>query len=302
MKGKILYVSFQNGTELPGFVCYALKNLSRTSFPTVLLTNDRKLSSRSRFFLEKHHIECFFTVNRGFDFGMWKRYLSQVSEEEICSWDYLILINDSVVYYKNRFLDFFHQCESSSAEMISLTANQENQTKIPYHLQSFFLYLKPPAIRILVEHLRSTPEQETMDGTILNFEVEISQKIIRNNLKIEPLFKTEKPILFDYASLIDEGAGFVKRRLLERRFSFGNIYHFLNSWEERALLENYVDLIQKKGSPDSDFLPDYFSEIDHKSKWGKAFSDIRFRIYLFLGRWKRFTYLFYKKAKSLFRK
>ncbi len=282
MTGRILYSSFQTGSRLPGFVRYALASLSQTGIPTVLLTNERVLSANSLHFLKRHRVELFFTENRGFDFGMWKRYLSKVSEKEIHSWKTLVLVNDSMVYYKNRFAEFFRRCEDSSAQMVSLTGNQENG--IPYHLQSFFLYLKPPAIFELTEHLSSTAEAENMTEAIQNFEVALSQKMIRKKLFIKALFKTPKPVLFDYASLIESGAGFVKRRLIEKRFDFENIFHFLCHGEIRALQTNYIRLIREKGNADSDFSLTWLSEITNKPFSARATGFLRFYVYLILGK------------------
>ena len=70
-----LYASYQTGEDLPGYVRFALKHLAETDFRVVLLTNRRTLSNDTYDFLKENHIELFLTENRGFDFGMWRRYL-----------------------------------------------------------------------------------------------------------------------------------------------------------------------------------------------------------------------------------
>ncbi|MDR1760766.1 MAG: rhamnan synthesis F family protein [Fibrobacter sp.] len=282
MTRRILYSSFQTGSKLPGFVRYALASLSQTGFPTVLLTNNRVLDADSLRFLEHCRVELFLTENRGFDFGMWKRYLSGVPEEEFRTLKTLVLINDSMVYYQNRFAEFFRRSEESFASMVSLTENQEDG--IPYHLQSFFLYLKPPAISELKEHLALTAEAENMTEAILNFEVALSQRMIRKNIPLGALFKTPKPVLFDYASLIENGAGFVKRRLIEKRFDSENIYHFLCHGESKALQTNYVRLIREKGNADPGFDFAWLSEITNKPLTAKVAGFLRFYAGYLLGK------------------
>ena len=143
-----LYASYQTGEDLPGYVRFALKHLAETDFKVVLLTNHRTLSSDTYDFLKENHIELFLTENRGFDFGMWRRYLQLQANRTDAAGNYvpgiitrdverLLLLNDSVVYYQNKFNEFFERAEKSPADVVSLTSNDE----FAPHLQSFFLYM-----------------------------------------------------------------------------------------------------------------------------------------------------------------
>lgn len=244
---KILYASFQLGGELPGYVRYALSKLSKCG-SVALITNRRELAARELDFLANSGIELFLTENRGFDFGMWQRYLD-AQNWHLAEGTRIALINDSIVYYKDRFKEFFVRAEALDAEAVSLTENFE----IAHHLQSFFLYLKPRAIGLLKEHLAKTPVQETYSGAVRNHEIAFSVELVSAGLKLEPLFKTREPILFSYAALIRSGAGFVKRKLLERRFTAADEAHFIICGFPSALREDYHKLIASEGSPDPDF-------------------------------------------------
>ena len=146
-----LYASYQTGDTLPGYIRFALKHLAETDFKVVLLTNERELTQETLEFLADNGIELFLTQNRGFDFGMWRRYLqlqanssfsSGMSTGEHEGIERLLLLNDSIVYYKNIFPDAFARAESSKADVVSLTSSTEHNP----HLQSFFLYLKPAVL------------------------------------------------------------------------------------------------------------------------------------------------------------
>ena len=107
----ILYASYQTGENLPGYVQFALKHLAETDFTVVLLTNKRPLSAGTMSFLEDNGIKLFLTENHGFDFGMWRRFLKEVANGrnsfvEFNSITRLLLVNDSIVYFQNKFAEY----------------------------------------------------------------------------------------------------------------------------------------------------------------------------------------------------
>ena len=95
MRTKVLYASYVKGNSIPYYVRYALEALSFEECLVVYLTNERELDEESIVFL-KQKIELFLTENKGFDFGMWNRYLKSISLEERNPGS-LMLINDSVI-------------------------------------------------------------------------------------------------------------------------------------------------------------------------------------------------------------
>lgn len=251
--GCILYSSFQEGPALPGFIRYALAGLSRTGLPVVLLTNRRELDSESTGFLAAHRIEVFFTVNRGFDFGMWRRYLDSIPEETRNSWERLLLVNDSIVYYRDVFHAFLDAAEARPADMVSLTCNRA----LAFHLQSFFLYLKPPAIPIFFRHLLNQPEQTDYKAAVRKLEVGLSQAMFAAGLSLEALFPTKRNPQFFYADLIRQKAGFVKRRFLDGRFTLLDKIYFWRHFAGRALATDYIRLIEQDGGMAPDFQPEW---------------------------------------------
>lgn len=276
---KALYASFQQGTSLPGYVRYALEGLCQTGFSVVYLTNERDLDASSHAFLKSHRIELFFTQNRGFDFGMWRRYILYTAKFRRESWERLVLVNDSVVYFQNRFVKVFGEAEENPADVVSLTANDE----IAPHLQSFFLYLKKKAIGPFCEFLLSEPEGKDFYDTVNRLEVGTSVFLRNCGMGLSPLICTERPILFSYPELIRHGGGFVKRKLLQKRWTWAEAFHFFNHDASDALLLDYERFIRECGTLDGDFDPRWLSE-SPKTLFEKARDAVRFRFYKFL--WK----------------
>lgn len=286
-----LYASYQTGEEIPGYVRYALAHLAKTDFKVVLLTNERTLSQASYEFLADNGIELFLTQNHGFDFGMWKRYLHMqaISNSENENIERLLLINDSVVYYQDKFEEYFEQAEKSHADVVSLTSNDE----FAPHLQSFFLYMKPAALGVFFMHLFETPEQENFYDVTRRLEVALSEKFGEADVKMESLYHTERPVFFAYKELIEQGAGFVKRKLLQRRFSYEEKKHFVRYHAYDALNENYLALIKKAGfAPDfkAEWFPRPCENPIARAKdfvWEKAFQLVGFPAKRFIDKFKK---------------
>ena len=260
-----LYASYQEGENLPGYVRYALGRLAKTDFKVVLLTNERPLSQETYEFLADNDIELFLTQNHGFDFGMWRRYLhmqaisnsvngSSDEPNTAGNIERLLLINDSVVYYQDKFEEYFRRAEESSADVVSLTSNDE----FAPHLQSFLHYMKPAAFGVFFMHIFETPEQTEFYDVTRRLEVGLSEKFAEAEVKMEALYHTERPVFFAYKELIEQGAGFIKRKLLQRRFSYEEKKHFVRYHAYDALNENYHALVEKSGlAPDfkKEWLP-----------------------------------------------
>lgn len=276
---KILYASFQTGESLPGYVKYALESLCSTGYTVAYLTNERDLDPSSHAFLDAHRIELFFTENRGYDFGMWKRYIQYTAKFRREEWERLVLVNDSIVYFQNRFLAFFNAAEENPADVVSLTENDE----FAAHLQSFFLYFKTAAISPFCQRLLDEPEGGDFLDTVKRLEVGTSVFLRERGFSLAALFHAERPVLFSYAELIRAKCGFVKRKLLECRWTRSDVFHFFDQDARDALLTDYVAEIERYGSPDSDFDLKWLLEFK-KSFWKSVFQRLRLSFYRLLWR------------------
>ena len=240
----ILYASYQTGEKLPGYVRFALKHLAETDFTVILLTNKRPLSAETMSFLEDNGIKLYLTENHGFDFGMWRRFLKDLANGrnnlvEFNSITRLLLVNDSIVYFQNNFADFIRRAEASTADVVSLTQNDE----VRPHLQSFFLYLKQEALGAFYLHLLETPEQETFYDVVNRLEIGMASVFEEAEIKTASLYSTHLPAMFAYPELIAQGGGFIKRKLLQCRFDFKEKVHFIRHGAYKALNADYHKMV-----------------------------------------------------------
>ena len=255
----ILYASYQTGETLPGYVKFALKHLAETDFTVILLTNKRPLSAETMAFLEDNEIKLYLTENHGFDFGMWRRFLKDIANGrsnlvEFNSITRLLLLNDSIVYFQNNFAEFIRRAEASTADVVSLTQNDE----VRPHLQSFFLYLKQEALGAFYLHLLETPEQETFYDVVSRLEIGMANVFEEAEIKTASLYSTHLPAMFAYPELIAQGGGFIKRKLLQCRFDFTEKVHFIRHGAYKALNTDYHKMVINAGlAPDfkKEWLP-----------------------------------------------
>lgn len=279
-----LYASYQTGKDLPGYVRFALRHLAATDFHVVLLTNDRELSEETYKFIADNDIELFLTQNHGFDFGMWHRYLklkvnnptAGVAQESMGNLDRLLVLNDSIVYFQNNFEKFFAEAEKSTADVVSLTSSNE----IYPHLQSFFLYMKQPALGAFFMHLFETPEQEDFLSTVRHMEIGLSEKFVEAEVRMEALYPTDGKALFSARELIEQGAGFIKRKLLQRRFNFDEKVYFIRMGAKDVLNTDYAAIVKQAGLA-HDFKEEWLptavdSPLRHKADllWEGAFDKV----------------------------
>ena len=274
----ILYASYQTEEKLPGYVRFALKHLAETDFTVILLTNKRPLSAETMSFLEDNEIKLYLTENHGFDFGMWRSFLKDLANGrnnlvEFNSITRLLLVNDSIVYFQNNFADFIRRAEASTADVVSLTQNDE----VRPHLQSFFLYLKQEALGAFYLHLLETPEQETFYDVVNRLEIGMASVFEEAEIKTASLYSTHLPAMFAYPELIAQGGGFIKRKLLQCRFDFKEKVHFIRHGAYKALNADYHKMVIDAGLA-SDFKKEWLPKHVGSSTtqaidkiWQKAF-------------------------------
>ena len=142
-------------------------------------------------------------------------------------------------------------------------------------------------------HLFETPEQENFYDVTRRLEVALSEKFGEADVKMESLYHTERPVFFAYKELIEQGAGFIKRKLLQRRFDYEEKKHFVRYHAYDALNENYLALIKKAGfAPDfkEEWFPKCNDTLVSRAKdflWEKAFQVAGFPAKRFIDKFKK---------------
>ena len=128
----------------------------------------------------------------------------------------------------------------------------------PGNRLSFFLYLKQEALGAFYLHLLETPEQETFYEVVHRLEIGMSRAFEEAEVQTASLYRTHLRALFAYPELIAQGGGFIKRKLLQRRFNFMEKVHFIRHGAYNALNADYHKMVTDAGlAPDfkKEWLP-----------------------------------------------
>ena len=107
-------------------------------------------------------------------------------------------------------------------------------------------------------HLLETPEQETFYDVVNRLEIGMASKFEEAEVQTAALYQTHLQALFAYPELIAQGAGFIKRKLLQRRFNVKEKVHFIRHGAYNALNANYHKMVIDAGlAPDfkAEWLP-----------------------------------------------
>ena len=118
------------------------------------------------------------------DFGAWILLLEELGDERLSAYERVILANDSVYFPVRDPEHFFASMHASPADLWSATDSFAGGR---YHLQSYFLALSPPAVRMLLPELARRAqehEQPTKLGLVQWFEIGLSQFAAERGLSL----------------------------------------------------------------------------------------------------------------------
>lgn len=157
--------------------------------------------------------------NGGYDFAAWTDALKIYPE--LFGSRLLIVTNDSVVPTAdnkvfNTMLDLVRQ---SPADVIGLTESHE----YGWHIQTYFLGLKPKALSSWVFHhfVRDIKRIDDKDEVIHACEIPFANKMQAGGLSIDVIYKSNypaNPTFFDWRGLIESGFPFIKLLMLRDSF------------------------------------------------------------------------------------
>lgn len=190
--------------------------------------------------------------NVGYDFAAWAHALALYPE--VYGAAALYLLNDSVVPASTARLGrTIARIRASTADLIGLT----NSLEYRWHLQSYFLVLKPRALSTSsLQHFFSTVEiVDTKDDVIRHFELRLAQRAEEAGCRVETLFPTAgamNPVLDNWRALLAQDFAFVKILLL--RGTFPQID--LTGWRDALAAADFdLDLVDQVLRAEDDKLP-----------------------------------------------
>lgn len=155
--------------------------------------------------------------NEGFDFAAWAHVLK--SDLSLFDSRILYLLNDSLVgpFEAGAFEDIVQKIRLSTSDLIGLVDNHE----VRWHLQSFFLALKPRALQspVLRDFVNRIENLATKDEVIRSYELGLTDAMSRSGLKVESLFPSPSDsnrTIHQWRELLRGGMPFAKFAMIKK--------------------------------------------------------------------------------------
>ena len=162
---------------------------------------------------------AFVRENRGYDFACWAHALNLYPGAYAAP--VLYLANDSVFgpATQARLDAVIERVRASGADIVGLTESHDHR----WHIQSYFLALKPGALNTMecpkfFGTLQSLPDK---DAVIQKYETQLAAALEGGGCRVEVLFPSHmvrNPTLFGWRGLLDVGFPFVKLLMLRGEF------------------------------------------------------------------------------------
>lgn len=213
-----LFSHFDKDHIIDSYVVNYIKELSHF-YDVVFITTSADITKSEIVKIQSYCIKYIVKENYGYDFGAWKTGLDAISEQ-INSYDYLLMCNDSVYGPFYNLKNIIHDMESSKFDVWSMTDSLEYS----YHLQSYFVQYSKAAFthNIFVDNWREFKIFENKHKLILNYEVGYSSNLINcEDLNVGVFYtvvgKTYLNTLqYYWRDMISDGFPFLKIEVLKK--------------------------------------------------------------------------------------
>ena len=185
-----IFASFNKDGLILDYVIYYLKELKKVVDGIIFVTDNPIMSSE----IEKIkdlviYANC--TRHEEYDFGSYKRgYMWALREGLLNDAEELVLCNDSCYGPVYPFKQMFDEMRAKKCDFWGMTGNED--AKLPYHLQSFFLVFNEAVFKheSFVRFFKRVKKQRFVWDVISNFEVGLTDYLLSLGFSCESYIKT----------------------------------------------------------------------------------------------------------------
>lgn len=179
-----IFLHYDRQGGLHDYVVHYLGALRQAGYEIVFVSNAPRLRDDAWARLAPYCAVMLRRRNLGHDFGGYKDALAVVGD--LSGLDELILANDSVYGPLHDLGRLLRRCDGRTAAVWSITDNWDQR----YHLQSYFLLFKQPAIRhpAFAEFWRRLRFVQSRTWVIRKYEIGLTQAMQKNGLRCQALF------------------------------------------------------------------------------------------------------------------
>ncbi len=198
VKSIAIFAHYDKHNIVDDYVLIYLKNLKKFC-DKIIFVSDGDLSAQEQGKISPIVSDIIAARHHEYDFGSWKRGFNLLKEkypQDFSSADRLVFANDSC-YCLGEFDKIFAQIASMpNVDCFGITDNKE----CAYHLQSYFLVFSQAVFQqdFFDYFLKNVGQQKHKYDIIKEYEVGLSELLIRNNKKLYAIFGRD--LVQDYSN------------------------------------------------------------------------------------------------------
>ena len=185
MKRAAIFAHFDAQNEVKPYIIQHLRALA-TVCERIVFVSTSALPVSAQQLVKAHAQQVVLMENAGMDFGMWRQGMGCLDLEGI---DELVLTNSSVLGPLTPLAALFDQMAHRDCDGWGLTDNHEYN----WHLQSYFLVFRKPALRspAFASFWTSVLPYKDKGQVIRSYELGLTTFLCENGLRLQAMFSTE---------------------------------------------------------------------------------------------------------------
>lgn len=146
-----------------------------------------------------------------YDFGSWQTLIGHIGWEKICSYDELILVNDSIYGPMVELADIFETMQKYDYDFWGITSSNQ----IQYHIQSYFMVFKTHILENMSfrNFWEKIEKFEDHKEFVRKYEIYLTNILLKFGYKIGSLIKTknfDNPCCFPLSLIKYYNSPFIK--------------------------------------------------------------------------------------------
>ena len=245
-KRLFIFAAYDSDNIIDPTLIYYLKSLS--GLGDIVFTMDNELSENELNKVAKipNVLRVSALHHREYDFGSYKRgYIWARDNNVLNNYDWVYLVNDSVLGPLFDLRHTLETLESSGAELTGMTSCYQNQT--PLHIQSWFVGLKQEIVKskLFDDFMLSVVPETEKKRIVFKYEVRLSQIFINNGCNIKTILG---PVDCDY--VYKDLYGVIKNKIpFIKKYSLKNFWlgDFLWSYLDEKEIVNIQNYAKRQG-------------------------------------------------------
>lgn len=223
---------------------YYLKTLSNMGDIVFIMDNDLSADELKKITDIPNMLYASATRHGEYDFGSYKRgYIWARDNKILKQYDWVYLVNDSVLGPLFNIVPLIHDLESSGVDLTGMASSVI--PTLPRHIQSWFVGLSAKVVseKFFEDFLCNVKAQKSKGLIVLKYEVRLSQIVVQHGYKMCAVFDDADATIYTKpTNLLAKGFPFLKKA---SEYDINKI-DFLYPYADENVIDNIIKYIKEK--------------------------------------------------------